>query len=208
MFAQLHPRRLLAGNSLAYLLLLSLQCPTQGQEYFGTNTFGSEFARNDYEPSGFWRLDDNDNEETEARNMILRIIDVEFDKDHNGLLSQLEVAEWITRVQKQLIDYQVRLQFVFYAEGSSEISLQSIKKPLKPMDQAVALTRALRRFEFADRNGDSNLDILEFRDFLYPADELLVAEILDNLDENLNSQLSLLEVAQSLNQSQVIVIAR
>ncbi|KAI1293665.1 Calumenin-A [Halotydeus destructor] len=142
----------------------------------------------------------------EVRNLLLQVIDAFIDRDRNGVLDSSEMSLWIVKVQEQLIDEQVKLQFKAFSEGDDQVSYESIMAGINKIADHVTYTRNHRRFQTADLNSDKMLSVSEFRSYLYPADGTLVDEFIERLDVDMDDKLSAEELSAVISSNAVALL--
>ncbi|GFW08986.1 calumenin-B [Trichonephila clavipes] len=132
----------------------------------------------------------------EVKQLLLKVVDENIDKDHNALITADELKEWLQVLQEKVIQDNVDRQWAYYHPQTEEVLSwegyypeqkqvvswerylnytypdDALKEgePSTPEMKEVKdmIRRAERRWKNADVDGDNSLSKEEFRDFIHP----------------------------------------
>ncbi|MPC08092.1 Calumenin-A [Portunus trituberculatus] len=151
----------------------------------------------------------------ESRDRLSKIVD-RIDSDNSGVVTEKELQAWIEYTQKRYINDDVKRQWsTNNPENKDMLHWEDYKTRvygfIDNMDQneldteeddgmsyQEMIKRDKRRWEAADRDGDSTLTLEEFTDFLHPEEathmtHIVVLETMEDIDKDNDGKISLAE---------------
>lgn len=151
----------------------------------------------------------------ESRDRLSKIVD-RIDADNNGKVTEKELQMWIEYTQKRYINDDVRRQWnTNNPENKESLDWDDYKARVygfidnldteetdpeeeDGMTYQEMVKRDKRRWETADRDGDSALTLEEFTDFLHPEEathmrSIVVLETMEDIDKDKDGKISLEE---------------
>ncbi|XP_071552782.1 calumenin-B [Panulirus ornatus] len=149
----------------------------------------------------------------ESKDRLSKIVD-KIDLDHDGLVTEKELHDWIEYTQKRYINDDVKRQWnannpenretLHWSEykamvyGFMENMDPSELEDEEGMTYAEMVKRDERRWHLADEDDDEALSIKEFTDFLHPEEaehmqSIVVTETMEDIDKDKDGKISLEE---------------
>lgn len=189
--------------------------PLSDEEHFSNEVRSKEFDHEAFlgkdEAKAFDQLTPEESRER------LAILYEKIDKDHDSLLTEDELTDWIQYVQWRYIRTDTDRLWVNFRMGENgSISWDTYKERTyghladKKEDEVdfkknyhEMMRRDFRRWGKADQNGDGSLTRQEFTDFMHPEEskhmrDIIVDETIEDLDKNNDGVLSLEEYINDL----------